>query len=1145
MSQFVHLHLHSGFSLLDGAIDHEVLAKTAAKYGMPAVAVTDHGNLFGAIGFYDAATKAGVKPIIGCEMYVSKTDHKDRDPASGRPNHLIVLCENERGYQNLVKLVSKAYLEGFYYKPRVDKALLREHSEGLIGLSACLNGEVSSNVLMGRLDQAERAASEYQDIFGKDRFFLELHDHGLEKQRKIIPDMLKISERTGIRAVASNDCHYMQKDDCRAHDLLLCIQTGKTVNDPNRMKFYTDQFYFKNRQEMDRVFGEIPYVLDQSVEIAERCNLKLQKVDNPFPEFEVPAGFTIDSYFAKVVRDGFQDRLEHLKRMSDSGALKESIEAYEKRIDDEIRIIQGMQYVGYFLIVWDLIRFARDHSIPVGPGRGSAAGSLVSYCMRITDIDPLQYGLLFERFLNPERVTLPDIDIDFCMNRRGEVIEYVTRKYGRENVSQIITFGTMAARGVIRDTGRGMEMTYAEVDKIAKMVPNELHITLDKAIEQNPELKSLIQGDMRVKDLIDAAKRLEGLARHASTHAAGVVISPRPLTEFVPLYKSSKDEITTMYPMTDVEKIGLLKMDFLALTTLTVIDDTLKALKHEGIDLDMDSISLHDEKTYKLFSDGLTSGVFQFESSGMKDILRRFKPSSIEHLTALNALYRPGPIGGGMIDDFIKRKHGAKKVEYEFTELKQVLAETYGVIVYQEQVMQIANIIGGYSLGEADLLRRAMGKKKAEEMAAHRQRFVRGAKEKGFTDEKKVTRLFDLMEQFAGYGFNKSHSAAYAVLAYHTAYLKAHYPNYFMAAILTSERGSQEKIVKYINECREMGIGVLAPDVNVSDVFFTPSPSGIRFGMAAIKNVGESAISSIVAGKPFKSLFDFCERVDSRTVNKRVIESLIKAGAFDSVDINRSLLYGNIDRAMDWGQRKQREREIGQGGLFGMLAEGNNEHEMDPAEEWPEGLKLKHEKETLGFYITGHPLRRYSVEVKAYGNATTNSLAEKPSGFDVSIGGIVSALRVTRTKKGDPMGVVLLEDWEGIVEVVVFPDTFAKTQRLLDADAPIIVRGKLDNDESVIKILASEIYPIERAAEVLSRTVTIRVDARTAPSDLAERLQPLIDEKRGSAEIIFELEFPGRYTALVRPNPYVKIAPDREFVEYVERICGPNTVRLS
>ena len=1146
MSQFVHLHLHSGFSLLDGAIDHDVLAKTAAKYKMPAVAVTDHGNLFGAIGFYDAATKAGVKPIIGCEMYVAKTDHKDRDPANGRPHHLIVLCENERGYQNLVKLVSKAYLEGFYYKPRVDKALLQEHSEGLIGLSACLNGEVSANVLAGRLEQAERAASEYQDIFGKDRFFLELHNHGLEKQRKIIPDMLRISERTGIRSVASNDCHYMHKDDCRAHDLLLCIQTGKTVNDPNRMKFYTDQFYFKNRQEMDLVFGEIPFALDQSVEIAERCNLKLQKVDNPFPEFEVPAGFTVDSYFAKVVQDGFQDRLAYLKRQSDNGTLRYPIEDYEKRLVDEIRIIQGMKYPGYFLIVWDLIRFARESGIPVGPGRGSAAGSLVSYCMRITDIDPLHYGLLFERFLNPERVTLPDIDIDFCMNRRGEVLEYVTRKYGRENVSQIITFGTMAARGVIRDTGRGMEMTYAEVDKIAKMIPAELHITLDKAIEQNADLKSLIQSDPRIRDLIDSAKRLEGLARHASTHAAGVVISPKPLTEFVPLYKSSKDEITTMYPMTDVEKIGLLKMDFLALTTLTVIDDTLKALKlHQGIELDMDTLPLDDEKTYKLFSDGLTSGVFQFESSGMKDILRRFKPSSIEHLTALNALYRPGPIGGGMIDDFIKRKHGSRKAEYEFSELKQVLAETYGVIVYQEQVMQIANIIGGYSLGEADLLRRAMGKKKAEEMAAHRQRFVEGAKGKGFDDEKKVARLFDLMEQFAGYGFNKSHSAAYAVLAYQTAYLKAHYPNHFMAGILTSERGNQDKIVKYINECREMGIAILPPDVHVSDLFFTALDSGIRFGLAAIKNVGESAISSIVQQKPFKSLFDFCERVDSRTVNKRVIESLIKAGAFDTVHAGRALLYGNIDRAMDWGQKKQKEKETGQGGLFGMIAGGDEEHVMDPVEEWPEGLKLKHEKETLGFYITGHPLRKYAVEVRAYGNATTSSLAEKPSGFDVSIGGIVSSLRVTRTKKGDAMGVVLLEDWEGIVEVVVFPDTFARTQRLLDADAPIIVRGKLDNDESVIKILASEIYPIERAAEILSRTVTIRVDARTAPSDLAERLQPLIDAKKGPAEIIFELDFPGRYTALVRPNPYVKIAPDREFVELVERVCGPNTVRLA
>ena len=1147
MSTFVHLHLHSGFSLLDGACDHDTLAKTAAKYKMPAVAVTDHGNLFGAIGFYEATTKYGVKPIIGCEMYIAKTSRFDRDPASGRPYHLIVLCENERGYKNLVKLVSKGYLEGFYYKPRIDKDLLSQHSEGLIGLSACLNGEVASNVLGGRADQAERAAGEYLDIFGRDRFFLEIHNHGLEKQRKIIPDMLQISARTGIRPVATNDCHYMQQDDCRAHDILLCIQTGKTVNDPNRMKFYTDQFYFKTREEMNRVFGELPFVLDQSVEIAERCCLQLQKVQNPFPEFTVPPGYTIDTYFAKIVHGGFQDRLELLKPLAGRGLLKNPLSAYEARLEEEIRIIQGMKYSGYFLIVWDLIRYARENDIPVGPGRGSAAGSLVSYCMRITDLDPLQYGLLFERFLNPERVTLPDIDIDFCMNRRAAVIDYVTKKYGRENVSQIITFGTMAARGVIRDTGRGLEMTYAEVDRIAKLVPAELHITLEKAMDQSADLKALIQSDGRVKELIEIAKRLEGLARHASTHAAGVVISPQPLTDFVPLYKSNKDEITTMYPMMDVEKIGLLKMDFLALTTLTIIDDTLKMLKqYEGLDLNMDTVPLDDEKTYELFSAGLTDGVFQFESSGMKDILRKFKPSSIEHLTALNALYRPGPIGGGMIDDFIKRKHGVKKIEYELPELKAVLEETYGVIVYQEQVMQIANVISGYSLGEADLLRRAMGKKKAEEMAAQREKFLGGARAKGFKDEKKITRIFDLMEQFAGYGFNKSHSAAYAVLAYRTAYLKARHPQYFMAALLTSERGNQDKVVKYINECRDMGIAIQPPDIDSSDVHFTPTKDGIRFGLAAIKNVGETAITSIVASKPFESLFDFCERVDLRTVNKRVIESLVKAGAFDSIETDRSLLYANIDRAMDWGQRKQREREIGQGGLFGMITVvGNRNNGLDPADPWPEGLKLKHEKETLGFYITGHPLRKYTNEVKTYGNATTGVLSEKPSGFDVSIGGLVSAIRLMRTKKGDAMCVILLEDWEGIVEVLVFPEIYTKVQRLLEVDAPVFVRGKLDNDESSSKILATDLLPMERVKEVLSRIVTIRIDASIAPPDLAERLQPIIDEKRGSAEVIFELKFPGRFTALVRPNPYVKISPDREFVESVERICGRNTVQLS
>src|SRR5205809_1097218 len=618
MSSFVHLHLHSGFSLLDGACDHDTLAKTAAKYKMPAVAVTDHGNLFGAIGFYEAAKKAGVKPIIGCEMYIAKTNRHDRDPASGRPNHLIILCENEKGYRNLVKLVSKGYLEGFYYKPRIDKELLREHSEGLIGLSACLNGEVSANVLAGRVEQAEKAAAEYHDIFGKDRFFLEIHDHGLEKQRKIIPDMLRIGERTGIRVAASNDCHYMHRDDCRAHDILLCIQTGKTVNDPNRMKFYTDQFYFKTRDEMDRVFGEIPHVLDLTVEIAERCSLKLQKVDNPFPEFAVPPGFTVDTYFAKVVRYGFQDRLAYLKPLADRGALKHSIAEYEERLEQEIQVIQRMKYPGYFLIVWDLIRYARENDIPVGPGRGSAAGSLVFDSMRITDIDPLQYGLLFERFLNPERVTLPDIDIDFCMNRRGEVIDYVTRKYGRENVSQIITFGTMAARGVIRDTGRGMEMTYAEVDRIAKMVPNTLYITIGQALKDSPQLQQAYEGEPQVRELIDTALKLEGLVRNSGVHAAGVVIAPRPLTDLVPLSRTNNDEIVTAFDMVAIEKMGLLKMDFLGLTTLTILDDTLKLIATtRGDHITLEGILLDDQETYeKVFHKGLTSGVFQFESHG-------------------------------------------------------------------------------------------------------------------------------------------------------------------------------------------------------------------------------------------------------------------------------------------------------------------------------------------------------------------------------------------------------------------------------------------------------------------------------------------------------------------------------------------------
>ncbi len=1147
MTNFVHLHLHSGFSLLDGACAHDPLASKAAEYGMPAVAVTDHGNLFGAVGFYEAARKKGVKPIIGCEMYVAKTSRHDRDPRRARPHHLILLCENNRGYQNLIKLVSSGYLEGFYYKPRIDKELLAAHSDGLIGLSGCLNGEVSANLLANRYDAAEAAATELGDIFGPERFFLEVQDQGLSRQRQIIPDMLRMSHRTGLPAVATNDCHYMSQDDARAHDVLLCIQTGKTVNDPNRMKFYTDQFYFKSSDEMALVFGDYPELLSRTGEIADRCKIDLRPIDNPFPEFDVPEGFTVDSYFAKVVRDGYGERLEHLKRLADSGELKHPIEEYERRLQDEISIIQGMRYSGYFLIVWDLIRYSRESNIPVGPGRGSAAGSLVSYCMRITDLDPLHYDLLFERFLNPERVTLPDIDIDFCMNRRADVIDYVTRKYGRENVSQIITFGTMAARGVIRDTGRGMQMPYSEVDRLAKMIPAELNITLERALEQNKEFRALVGRDERVRDIVTVARKLEGLARHASMHAAGVVISPRPLTELVPLYKSSKDEIMTMYPMTDVENIGLLKMDFLALTTLTIIDDTLKMLRAtQSVDLKIDEVPLDDPKTYELFSNGLTSGVFQFESSGMKNILRRFKPSCIEHLTALNALYRPGPIGGGMIDDFIKRKHGTKKIEYELPELKSILEETYGVIVYQEQVMQIAHSLAGYSLGEADLLRRAMGKKKAGEMAAHREKFVEGSRSKNLGDSKKITKIFDLMEQFAGYGFNKSHSAAYALLAYRTAYLKTHYPAYFMAAVLTSERGNTDKIVKYINECREMSISILPPDINTSDVDFTPTPDGIRFGLAAIKNVGATAIGSIAERKPFHSVLDFSERVDLKTVNKRVMESLIKAGAFDSLGLDRATVYNNIDRAIEWGQRKQHEVAVGQGGLFALVEEPESDASvMVGTDPWPEALKLAHEKETLGFYITGHPLRQHARVLGSHTNATTGSLGDKTAGSEIVIGGVIAHLRTMRTKKGNRMGVILLEDLEGVIEVLLFPDTFARTQATLTSDAPVIVQGKLDSDESTTRLLATDIIRIDRADEKLSTTVTVAIDGGAAPPDLASQLLPLVERKSGQAELVFEIRYKNQYTAIVRPNPYLKVLPDREFVDFVEGICGPDTVKCS
>src|SRR5690242_10684407 len=868
---FIHLHCHTDYSLLDGACEISQLMQQVEEQKMPAVAMTDHGNLFGAVEFYNEARKHGVHPVIGCEVYVAQQGQSVKTD-SNRYNHLVLLCENQTGYRNLIQLVSTGYLDGFYYKPRIDKDLLSRHSEGLIALSACLRGDINETLLADRYEQAKQLANEYTDLFGKKNFFLELQNHGLEPDEKVLPLIHRLAADTGIPLVATNDSHYLRQDDARAHEILLCIQTGKTMSDPNRMRFTTPQFHLKTREEMMKLFGEVPDALDRTWDIAQRCQIKLDPISEPFPKFPIPENHSADTYFEYVARQGFEKRRGRLEALQAQGLLKHDLAEYAERLDREIKIIQQMKFSGYFLIVWDFIRFAKQKGIPVGPGRGSAAGSLVSYAMDITDIDPLAYGLLFERFLNPERISMPDIDIDFCTRGRGEVIQYVTEKYGREQVAQIITFGTLGARAALKDVGRVLDVSFADMDRVTKLIPSmPLNIKLSEARKMEPQLDELAAREPRIKEVLDVANRLEGMARNASVHAAGVVISPLPLKELVPLYKTNKDEIVTQYDMVGLEKLSLLKMDFLGLTTLDIIQDALGLVeKHHGVTLSIEELRLDDPQTYNIFSKGFTSGVFQFESRGMRDILRKYQPTRIEDLCALNALYRPGPIQGGMIDDFIDRKHGRKKVTYDFPELKDILEETYGVIVYQEQVMQISNRLAGYSLGDADILRRAMGKKKAEEMAAQRERFLKGALAQGHA-QKKVEKIFDLMEQFAGYGFNKSHSAAYAYLAYVTAYLKAHYPVDFMAALLSAETGNTAKVVKYINECREMNITVLQPDVNASDWSFTPDADAIRFGLGAVKNLGPSAIESIRKAREevgrFRSIHQFCEKVELSSLN--------------------------------------------------------------------------------------------------------------------------------------------------------------------------------------------------------------------------------------------------------------------------------------
>jgi DNA polymerase-3 subunit alpha len=1160
--QFVHLHVHTDFSLLDGACETSELLDEASRQKMPAVAVTDHGNLFAAANFFNEASKRDVKPIIGCEVYVAKGSRHDRgektngsggpdrgeaEPGMRGSNHLVLLCESLEGYHNLIKLVSSGFLEGFYYRPRIDYELLAKHSKGLIALSACLRGAVTEAVVDEKYDQARENAYRLRDVFGKGNFFIEIQDQGLEIEQGVNRELVRLSKETGIPLVATNDCHYLHDTDAHAQEVLLCIQTGKTMSDTHRMKFATDQFYFKSAAEMAKVFGELPDALSRTVDIAARCNVKIERIPNPFPEFKVPEGHTAGSYFETVVREGFATRVPYLERLGQQGLLHNPLTEYERRLTSEIEMIKKMRYEGYFLIVWDFIHYARAQDVPVGPGRGSAAGSLVSYALRITDVDPLQYNLLFERFLNPERVSLPDIDIDFCMRRRGEVIEYVTQKYGRENVAQIITFGTMAAKAAVKDVGRAMDIPYGEVDRLAKLIPTTLGIDLETALADSPQLKSAINSDEKLKDLMSVALRLEGLARHASTHAAGVVISPRPLTDVVPVYKTNRDEITTQYDMNALERIGLLKMDFLGLTTLTVLQDTARMIeKNRGIKVDIDNLTLDDTETYKLFARGDTTAIFQFESHGMRDILRRYQPTRIEDLTALNALYRPGPIQGGMIDDFIERKTGKTKVSYELPQLKGILDETYGVILYQEQVMQIANLLASFSLGEADILRRAMGKKKKEEMAAQRAKFIAGCLTNK-VPEKKAERIFNLMEEFAGYGFNKSHSCAYALLAYQTAYLKTHYPVEFMAALLTSETGNAEKAVKYINEARGMSISILPPDVNESDLYFTPVGESIRFGLAAIKNVGENTAKAVrdsrLSAGEFTSLYDLCERIEAKFLNKRVFESLIKSGALDSLGPRESML-ASVDDALAAVQRASRIRESGQHGLFGTAAApARIAFELHEAEPWGEAERLASEYAMLGFYVSGHPLAKYASRLQELKCISLDQVDGQRNGKEITVAVLIVGTRPMRSKKGARWAIYTIQDMTGVQELLAFPESFARLEQVLKAGTPLLLKARVQIEEAGTRLSLQEAAKLGELAERPSLTgLRIRAKLEDLNDELLDRLEEILFSYRGSSQLSLDLCGPHGATATIQFEHRVRSCP--ELIAAIRECIGDQSMDL-
>jgi DNA polymerase-3 subunit alpha len=1137
-SDFVHLHTHTGYSLLDGMCRIPDLVRKAKEYKMPALAITDHGCMFGAIDFYDTAISEGIKPIIGSEMYLAPKNRKEKKIERGEvaSYHLTFLCKNEKGYKNLMKLNSIGYLEGFYYKPRIDKEILSKYSEGLIALSGCLKGEISQKLLQNDEEGAIRVAGNFEEILGKGNFYLEFMDLSLPEQKKVNEGLLKIANKLNIPIVATNDVHYLEKEHSYAHDALLCIQTASLLKDENRLKFRTQEFYFKSPEEMKALFKNYPESWAHTIEITEKCNLQLEFGKFHLPHFPVPKDETLDSYLTKLCKEGLKQKLPDADK------------EIKERLGHELSVIKKVGFSGYFLIVQDFINFARSKSIPVGPGRGSTAGSLVAFCLGITEINPLEYGLFFERFLNPGRKKMPDIDIDFCDTRRDEVIDYVTGKYGKDKVTQIITFGTMAARAVIRDVGRVLDMPYGEVDQIAKKIPFLGHVTLSEAIQRDKELENLQE---KYPALFQISKTLEGLPRHASTHAAGIVIAKDSLTEYTPLYQVREGEILAQYSMEALDKIGLLKMDLLGLKTLTLLDNAVKIVKStQNIDIDLEELPLDDSLTYKLLRAGKTIGIFQLESEGMRELMKKMQPESFKDLIALLALYRPGPLGGGQVDAFIKRKQGKETIDYPHPSLKPVLKETYGIILYQEQVMQIASEVANFSMEDADDLRAAMGKKIPEVMDEKRTQFVKGAK-KNDISESKANKIFDYMAYFAGYGFNKAHSTAYAFISYRTAYLKANFPLEFMAALLDSEKGNKDKMAIIMNECTEMGIEVLPPDINDSSTNFTVVGKSVRFGLPAVKNVGEQAVEDIIRAREegaFTSLYDFVERVDSRKVTRKVVESLIKCGAFDCLDNNRAHLISILDEAI----KSRSGKKKGQIALFPSKLHERTENYEKRAPEWSRSEVLQFEKELLGFYLTGHPLAKYERILKQYTNADTTNLHKFNGSQSIRIGGVVTNVKRKFTRRtGKRMAIFKLEDIAGNVEVIVFPEAFEKEKAKIANGAEVIVEGRLDMNGETPKLIVSSLKPISEvsknlkpAQQIDGSILHIYINELKAQENILTNLKEILQTSKGNSRVYLHISEDSKETVLLA-GEHIKVNPEKNLLGKIEGILGEGTTSIN